>query len=71
MPTFTQNRLMKGNAAAAGKPQYEVNAGAASKTQGQYQKPTNGDQPRVGTITRNIATPRSTTVITGWDLLFD
>ncbi len=68
---FTCLILAKKSAAAASKPTYEVNAGVASGTQGKYQKPSSGKQPNVGTITRGTATPRSTTVITGWDLLFD
>ncbi|MCO4760992.1 MAG: hypothetical protein KC502_05775 [Myxococcales bacterium] len=61
----------KTSAGAAGKPTFEANVGTASTTQGKYQKPTSGSQPKVGTITRALATPRSTTVITGWDLLLD
>ena len=61
----------KKSAASAGKPTFEANVSVATKTQGKYQSPTSGSQPKVGTITRGLSTPRSTTVITGWDLLLD
>lgn len=61
----------KKSAGSVGKPLFEANVSVTSKTQGTYQKPSSGAQPKVGTVTRNLSTPRSTTVITGWDLLLD
>ena len=52
-------------------PQYEVVTGNAGSDQGKSQAPQAGTQPKVGTRVQKIKAPRSTALITGWDILLD
>lgn len=57
---------------SAGKPSYQVQvATPTAATQGRGLDPILGAQPAVGTATQSIPQPRTTAVITGWDLLLE
>lgn len=70
-PTDTNCLLAKGGGMKASAPKYQVNVGSASQAQSSGQKPAGGTQPAVGSAARGLAPPTGTSVITGWDLLFD
>jgi hypothetical protein len=71
-PTDTKCVASMGQGAlGASRPQYQLGVQVAGNVQGQYQTPKNGPLPQIGTITRDIAQPRTTAMVTGWDLLLD
>gem|GEM_PF-5982860 len=61
----------KASALSGSKPSYEVGVGTAGTTQAASQKARKGAKAKIGTISRKIAAPRSTSIVTGWDLLLD
>ncbi len=66
------NCLIKGGGALGGKaPAYQVGVGTTSTSQASGQAPPSGTQPAIGTSAQQLSPPRSTAVITGWDLLYD
>jgi len=52
-------------------PNYEVVTGNAGSDQGKSQAPKTGNQPKVGTRVQKLKAPRSTAMVTGWDVLLD
>jgi hypothetical protein len=58
-------------ALTSARPQYQLAVQVASSAQGNGQAPKNGAQPQVGMVTKALVQPRSTAMVTGWDLLLD
>lgn len=66
------NCMILGGGALGGKPPaYQVTVGTTSPSQASGQAPPTGTQPAIGTSAQQLSPPRSTAVITGWDLLYD
>lgn len=70
-PTDTNCLIAKGGALGAAATKYQLTVASASQAQATGQKPSTGTQPAVGTAARTLAPPRSTSVITGWSLIYD
>ncbi len=70
-PTDFNCIVAKGGALGNKPPAFQISVGTATSNQASGQAPTGGVQPKVGTAVTNLSPPRSTAVITGWDLLYD
>jgi hypothetical protein len=70
-PGDTQCIAATGGLISPDKPRYEIGIGVAGPVQGKNQTPKVGPKPQVGTVTRELPSPRTAVVLTGWDLLLE
>ncbi|MSP92744.1 MAG: hypothetical protein EXR79_13220 [Myxococcales bacterium] len=62
---------LNGGLLSGDRPRYEVGVGVAGAVQGPNQTPPTGTLPVVGTVVQEMPVPRTTVVLTGWDLLLE